>query len=159
MYLGYSQYLPIDGLSLLNEDDGLKVNFPRNSFVTNSTLTHTNSPRGEAPGAPRGNDHIVCYGMGMHTTTVIWRNSSGQRLENCSAPCRGCGSRCERNGGVGVDPTLLKHTHIHMYTNSSAYVNQDLECRLKGSGGQSSFIGVYLKDGGESSIHFVDIRD
>ena len=39
-----------------------------------------------------------------------------------------------------------------MYANSSAYVNQDLECRLLESGGLSSSIGVYLKDGGESCV-------
>ena len=80
---------------------------------------------------------------------VVWRNSSGKRLEQCNQTCQGCGIRCRGNGGVGVDPTLLGHTHIHMYTNSSAYVNQDLECRLLGSGGPSSIIGVYLKDGGK----------
>ena len=148
----FSILIYIDGLSLLNEDGGLKVFFPMNSFVTNSTLTHTNSPRGESPGAPRGNDHIVCYGMGMFTTTVTWHNSSGERLEDCGEPCRDCGSKCQRNGGVGVDPTHLRHTRIHLYTNSSAYVNQDLECRLFGQGGSSTFIGVYLSDGGESGI-------
>ena len=51
----------IDGLSLLNKDGGLNVYFPNNSFVTNSTLTHTNSPRGERQGAPRGNDHIFFF--------------------------------------------------------------------------------------------------
>ena len=30
----------IDGLSLLNEDGELRVFFPNNSFVTNTTLTH-----------------------------------------------------------------------------------------------------------------------
>ena len=139
--------IPIDGLSLLNEDGGLSVFFPNNSFVTNTTLTHTNTPR------DGGNDHIVCYGMGQFTTAVTWRSSSGERLAQCDQICQGCGKRkCQRNGGVNVDPTLLKNTHIHMYTNSSAYVNQDLECRLKGSGGSSLFIGVYLKDGGESCI-------
>ena len=138
--------IPIDGLSLLNEDGGLKVFFPNNSFVTNSTLTRTNTPR------DGGNDHIVCYGTGQFTTTVTWRNSSGERLEQCEQTCQGCGIRCHRNGGVSVDPSLLKHTHIHMYTNSHTYVNQDLECRLLESYGLSSFIGVYLKDGGESCI-------
>ena len=137
----------IDGLSISNEDGGLKVFFPNNSFVTNSTLTRTNTPR------DGGNDHVVCYGTGQFTTTVTWRSSSGVRLKQCNQICQGCGTKkCQRNGGVGVDLSLLGHTHIHMYTNSSAYVNQDLECRLKGSGGQSSFIGVYLKDGGESCI-------
>ena len=136
----------IDGLSILNEDGGLKVFFPNNSFVTNSTLTHTNTPR------DGGNDHIVCYGMGQFNTAVTWRNSGGERLVQCEQTCQGCGVLCRRNGGVGVDPTLLKHTHIHMYTNSSAYVNQDLQCRWFGLGHPSSFIGVYLKDGGESCL-------
>ena len=138
--------IPIDGLSLLNEDGGLSVFFPNNSFVTNSTLTHTNTPRNG------GNDHIVCYGMGQFTTAVAWHNSSGERLEQCDQTCQGCGTICRRNGGVTVDPTLFRHTHIHMYTISSAYVNQDLECRLLGAWGPSLFIGVYLKDGGESCI-------
>ena len=137
----------IDGLSLLNEDGGLNVFFPNNSVVTNSTLTHTNTPRNG------GTDHIVCYGMSNFTTTVTWHNSSGERLEGCGGQkCQGCGSRCQRNGGVGVDPSLLRHTHIHVYTSSNAYENQDLECRLYGGGGIPSFIGVYLKEGGESCI-------
>ena len=140
-------YFHIDGLSLMNEDGGLRVFFPNNSFVTNSTLTHTNSPRG-GQGAPRGNDHIVCYGESQHTTKVIWHNNGGL-LEECAQPCRDCGGRCVRNGGVGADPPLLRHTHIHMYTNSTAYVNQDLECRTFGLASSSIFIGVYLKDGGE----------
>ena len=139
----------IDGLSLLNEDGGLQVFFPNNSFVTNSTLTHTNTPRNG------GNNHIVCYGTGPFTTTVTWRNSSGERLEQCHQTCQGCGVVCLRNSGVSVDPTLLKHTHMHMYTNSNAYVNQDLECRLLS--GQSSFIGVYLKDGGESYYKLLEL--
>ena len=40
----------LDGLSLVNEDGGLRVFFPRNSFVTNTTLTHTNCPRVESAG-------------------------------------------------------------------------------------------------------------
>ena len=138
----------IDGLSLLNEDGGLNVFFPNNSFVTNTTLTHTNSPRGGRQRAPRGNDHIVCYGESQITTKVIWHNSGGE-LEECPQPCRDCGPKCVSNGGVGVDPPLLKHTRIHMYTNSAAYVNQDLECRTFGVASSSIFIGVYLKDGGE----------
>ena len=140
---------PLDGFSLLNEDGELRVFFPRNSFVTNTTLTHTNSPRGHSPGAPRGNDHIVCYGSSQHATTVTWHNSSGVRLEDCGGDCRDCGGRCVRNGGVGVDRPHLRRTDIHMYTDSPAYVNQDLECRVFGSGGTSAFIGVYLKDGGK----------
>ena len=137
----------IDGLSLMNEDGGLNVFFPNNSFVTNTTLTHTNSPR-MGQGAPRGHDHIVCYGESRHTTKVIWHNNGGV-LEECPQPCRDCGGRCVNNGGVGVDPPLLRHTHIHMYTNSTAYVNQDLECRTFGLASSSIFIGVYLKNGGE----------
>ena len=140
-------YFHIDGLSLMNEDGGLRVFFPNNSFVTNSTLTLTNSPRG-VQGAPRGNDHIVCYGESQHTTKVIWHNNGGL-LEECAQPCRDCGGRCVRNGGVGADPPLLRYTHIHMYTNSTAYLNQDLECRMFGLASSSIFIGVYLKDGGE----------
>ena len=139
------------GLSLMNEDGGLRVFFPNNSFVTNSTLTHTNSPRGGQE-APRGNDHIVCYGEGQYTTKVKWHNSSGGALEECAQPCRDCGGRCVRNGGVGADPPLLRHTHIHMYTNSTAYVNQDLECRTFGGASSSVFIGVYLQDGGEYTV-------
>ena len=138
--------IPLDGLSLLNEDGGLNVFFPNNSFVINTTLTQTNTPRNG------GNDHIVCYGTGQFSTAVTWHNSSGERLEQCSQTCQGCGTICRRNGGVSVDPTLLKHTHIHMYTNSRAYVNQDLGCRLLEAYGLSSFLGVYLKNGGESCI-------
>ncbi len=131
----------------MNEDGGLRVFFPNNSFVTNTTLTHTNSPRGVQEAA-RGNDHIVCYGEGQFTTRVIWHNSGGV-LEECAQPCPDCHDRCVRNGGVGADPPLLRHTHIHMYTNSTAYVNQDLECRTYGQASLSIFIGMYLKDGGE----------
>ena len=112
--------------------------FPNNSFVANTTLTHTNSPRGVNEEHPHGNDHIVCHGSREHATAVIWHNSSGGELENCSEPCRDCGSRCVRNGGVGMDMPLLRHTHIHMYTDSPAYVNQNLECRVYGPGGRST---------------------
>ena len=122
--------------------------FPNNSFVTNSTLTLTNSPRGLQEAA-RGNDHIVCYGESQYTTKVIWHNSGGA-LEECVQLCPAyCGGRCVRNGGVGADPPLLRHTHIHMYTNSTAYVNQDLESRTYGQASSSIFIGMYLKDGDE----------
>ena len=99
-----------------------------------------------------GNDHIVCYGGSTQAAQVTWHNSNGELLVVCrddtgSAPCGDCGGKCAGNGGVGVDPPLNGHTDIHMYTNSTAYENQDLECRV--SGGQSAFIGVYLKDGGE----------
>ena len=139
----------IDGLSLLNEDCELRVFFPNNSFVTNTTLTHTNSPRGQTEGVVHGNDHIVCYSSYRGATTVSWHNSSGVRLEDWGRRCADCGSKCVRNGGVGVDKPHLRHTDVHMYTDSPAYVNQDLECRVFGIDGQSAFIGVYLKDGGE----------
>ena len=133
-------------MAFLNEAGGLKVFFPRNSFVTNTTLTRTNRPRYETQQEPHGNDHIVCYG-GSTQANVTWHNSNGNELQNCSENCRDCGHLCQGNGGVGVDPPLNGHTDIHMYTNSTAYVNQDLECRV--SGGPSAFIGVYLKKGGE----------
>ena len=123
--------------------------FPRNSFVTNTTLTHTNKPRGQNEGEVHGNDHIACYGSFQGVTTVTWHNSSGGKLQNCSAPCRDCGSRCVRNGGVGVDKPLLRNTSIHLYTDSTAYMNQDLECQFFNGVGPKAFIGVYLKDGGK----------
>ena len=128
--------------------------FPNNSFVTNTTLTHTDSPRVESPRHPAGNDHIVCYGGSTQPAQVTWHNSGGQ-LEVChhsDGPtlCLDCGRRCQGNGGVGVDTQDNEHTDIHMYTNSTAYVNQDLECRV--SSGQSAFIGVYLINGGECCV-------
>ena len=138
-----------DGLSLLNEDGGLRVFFPRNSFVTNTTLTHTNIPR--QGGGAVGNNHIVCYGGFTSSLQVTWHNSGGQ-LVACYAPCMDCGGRCRGNGGVGVDPQDDEHTDIHMYTDSTTYMNQDLECRV--SSGQSAFIGVYLINGGECGIYF-----
>ena len=148
-------YFSVDGLSLLNKDGGLRVFFPRNSFVTNTTLTHTNNPR--TAGGATGNDHIACYGGDPQAAQVTWHNSGGQ-LQVCKvkavngnelvpAVCRDCGGRCKANGAVGQDRKENGYTDIHMYINSSAYVNQDLECRV--SGGQSPFIGVYLKNGGE----------
>ena len=109
-----------------------------------------------------GNDHIACYGGSQQAARVTWHNSGGQLLECLDnvdfnshiepAPCRDCGGRCQANGAVGQDGPVNGHTDIHMYTNSTAYVNQDLECRV--SGGQSAFIGVYLKNQGElMSIH------
>ena len=152
MFLPYTY---VDGLSLLNEDGGLRVFFPRNSFVTNTTLTRTNSPRME--GGATGNDHIACYGGDPLAAQVTWHDSSGGQLLECrsdtgAAPCRDCGGQCQANGAVGQDRPVNGHTDIHMYTDSSAYVNQDLECQV--SGGQSAFIGVYLKNGGEMvSLH------
>ena len=147
------------GLSLLNEDGGLRVFFPRNSFVTNSILTHTITPRSQTQGAPAGNDHIVCIGGSTQATQVTWHNSSGGQLQVCHkffgpAPCLDCGTLCQGNGAVGVDPPLNGHTDIHMYTDSTAYVNQDLECQV--SDGQSAFIGVYLKHGGEFVVSHLE---
>ena len=140
---------------MVNENGGLIVFFPRNSFVTNTTLTRTNSPRMEV--GATGNDHIACYGGDPQAAQVTWHNSGGGQLLECMdnvnftntvgpAPCRDCGGRCIANGAVGQDGPVNGHTDIHMYTDSPAYVNQDLECRV--SGGQSAFIGVYLKNGG-----------
>ena len=135
----------------MNEDGDLRVFFPRNSFVTNNTLTHTNSPRRGFNTNVFGNDHIVCYGGNAEAAQIKWHNSSGQ-LAVClhrtsPALCVFCGGLCQGNGGIGVDPPLNGSTDIHMYTESNAFVNQDLECRV--SGGQSAFIGVYLKNGGQ----------
>ena len=140
--------VPLDGLSLVNEDGGLRVFFPRNSFVTNTTLTHTNSPRMQ--GGPTGKDHIVCYGGNLQAglDQVPWYNNGGARqLLPCVTPCSDCGGHCIGNGAIGVDPALNGQTSIHMYTNSPGYVNQDLECRAPN--GLSAFIGVYLESGGE----------
>ena len=140
-------------LTILNEDGNFKVFFPRNSFVTNTTLTHTNTPRFEYGTTAFGNDHIVCYGGDTETEQLItWHNSSGGQLMVCRyntspVPCYDCGPLCRGNGAVGVDPQDSEHTDIHMYTDSPSYVNQDLECQV--SGGQSAFIGVYLVNGGE----------
>ena len=126
------------------------MSFPRRSFVTNTTLTHTNTPRRNYSISVFGNDHIVCHGGSPQSAQVTWHNSSGQ-LQVCHsggpAPCQACGPVCQGNGGVGVDPPLNGHTDIHMYTDSPSYMNQDLECRV--SDGQSAFIGVYLVNGGE----------
>ena len=141
-----------DGLSFLNEDGGLDVFFPRNSFVTNTTLTHTDTPRKSRFSTDIGNDHIACYGGDPQAAQVTWHNSSGGALAQCidrgtPTPCVGCGGGCERNGAVGVDPSLNGHTSIHLFTDDPNYVNQDLQCQV--NGGQSAFIGVYLSGGGE----------
>ena len=152
----HAHLLPIhtDGLSLLNDDGGLRVFLPRNSFVTNTTLTHTNAPRAYYPGSHAGNDHIVCYGGSPQAAQVTWHNSSGQlqicRNDRGIAPCISCGPVCQGNDGVGVDPPLNGHTDIHMYTDANAYVNQDLECQVASD--QSAFIGVYLIDGGRFGV-------
>ena len=143
-------YFSVDGLSLLNEDGGLRVFFPRNSFVTNTSLSHTDNPRVQSPRAPAGNDHIACYGGDPQAAQVTWHNSGGGQLLECVGHCRDCGARCQANGAVGQDGPVNGHTDIHMYTDASAYVNQDLECRV--SGGQSAFIGVYLENGGEQVL-------
>ena len=142
---------PTDGLSFLNEDGGLKVFFPKNSFVTDATLTNTNTPRRFMNNPDIGNDHIACYGGDPNAPQVTWHNSSGP-LAQCLAgmtpvPCEGCGPVCEGNGAVGVDPSLNGHTSVHLFTNDPNYVNQDLQCQV--NGGQSAFIGVYLNNGGE----------
>ena len=141
---------PTDGLSFLNENGGLKVFFPRNSFVTNTTLTTTTKsvrPTG-------GNNHIACYGGDPQAAQVTWHDSSGGPLGVCidgsfqPVPCGGCGVICRNNGAVGVDPSLNGHTSIHLFTDDPNYnyVNQDLQCRV--NGGQSALIGVYLMNGG-----------
>ncbi len=140
---------PKVGLSFLNVDGGLGVFFPTNSFVTNSTLTNT-TKSGRPAG---GNDHIACYGGDPNAAQVTWHNSSGGPLAVCQGgpnnpvPCTSCGSVCVGNGAVGLDPPQQGHTDIHMFTDIN-YKNQDLQCRVNVSGGQSAFIGVYLKDGG-----------
>ena len=142
---------PTDGLSFLNENGGLKVFFPRNSFVTNTTLTHTNTPRDTTPSEGTGRDHIACYGGDPQAAQVTWHDSSGGALRVCSyesrlVSCASCGGICDDNGGVGVDPPLNGHTTIHLFTDDPNYVNQDLQCRVNGD--QSAFIGVYVKNGG-----------
>ena len=112
-------YFSVDGLSLLNEDGGLRLFFPRNSFVTNTTLTHTDSPRTE--GGAVGNDHIACYGGDPQAAQVTWHNSGGQ-LHECRdvvgpnnaigpAPCGDCGGRCVANGAVGQDGPVNGHIY------------------------------------------------
>ena len=157
-YVFFLGFTHVDGLSLLNEDGGLRVVFPKNSFVTNTTLTHTNTPR--HPGtSDEGNDHIVCYGGNPGMRQVAWHNTSGP-LTPCAGfanplPCQGCGTRCRYNAAVGPDPQLNGSTNIHIYTNSTGYRNQDLECRV--TGGPSAFIGVYLKEGGNLVCLYVSI--
>ena len=141
--------VPLDGLSLVNEDGGLRVFFPRNSFVTNTTLTHTNNPRRGTFAS--GDDHIVCYGGNLQAGQVPWYNNGGTRqLLACATPCSDCGGLCHGNGAVGVDPPFNGQTDIQMYTNVASYVNQDLECRAPD--GLSAFIGVYLESGGEMAL-------
>ena len=151
---------PTDGLSFLNENGGLKVFFPRNNFVTNTTLTNTNSAR-NAFGGDNGNDHIACYGGDPQAAQVTWHNSSGGALALCLSappnlqpvPCEGCSPTCERNGGVGVDPSLNGHTSIYLFTDDPNYVNQDLQCQV--NGGQSTLIGVYVKNEGGFGKEFI----
>ena len=160
-----SATLHTDGLSLLNEDGGLRVFFPRNSFVTNTSLTHTDNPRILKGSRVHGNDHIACNGGDLQATQVTWHNNSGGQLLVCHglllparivgpALCLACGFYCSANGGVGQDRPLNGSTDIHMYTDSPAYVNQDLECRA--SDDQSAFIGVYLENGGEVKPSLTD---
>ena len=90
----------LDGLSLVNEDGGLRVFFPRNSFVTNTTLTDTNSPRQFFGDTAIGDDHIVCYGGNLQAGQVPWYYNGGTRqLLACPSPCEDCGGRCKGNGG------------------------------------------------------------
>ena len=95
-----------------------------------------------------GDDHIVCYGGDPGAAQVTWHSTS-QQLVTCggNSPtlCLSCGGICQGNGGIGQDPPLNGSTSIFIYTNSSGYRNQDLQCR---AGGQSAFMGVYLVDGG-----------
>ena len=128
---------------------------PRNSFVTNTTLTHTNTPRKDMNIDPAvGSDHIVCYGGDDPTLLVTWHSITG-RLVACATPCMACGSICQGNGAVGVDAQVQTHTDIHMYTDSTAYVNQDLECRVSDRLPiKSAFIGVYLINGGECCVSY-----
>ena len=133
--------------------------FPRNSFVINTTLTSTNTPRNSFPATGIGNDHIACYGGDPQAAQVTWHNSSGGALEQCrsgntAVPCIGCGGACERNGAVGVDPSLNGHTSIYLFTDNPNYVNQDLQCRVNVPGGQSAFIGVYLNNAGGEVVCF-----
>ena len=124
--------------------------FPNNSFVTNTTLTKTtNNPR-----PPGGNDHIACYGGDPQAAQVTWHDSSGGPLAVCNLngdprACTGCGPSCQINGAVSVDAPLNGRTNIHFFLTLQAYKNQVLQCRVNVPGGQSAFIGVYLKDGGE----------
>ena len=134
----------------MNENGGLRAFFPNNSFVTNTTLTKTtNNLR-----PPGGNDHIACYGGDPQAAQVTWHNSSGGPLTVCivnrvPTACAGCGPACQRNGAVGVDAPVNGRTNIHFFLTLSDYKNQVLQCRVNVPGGQSAFIGVYLKDGGE----------
>ena len=134
----------------MNEDGDLRAFFPRNSFITNTTLTHTNSPRG----GNTGNDHIACYGGDPQAKQISWHNNDSQ-LTACKSKdqlskCETCGYLCKANGAVGVDPPLNGNTDIYIYISSGKYYNQDLKCQV--AGGKSAFIGVYLKDGGEISV-------
>ena len=159
---------PKVGLSFLNEDGGLGVFFPNNSFVTNSTLTNTTkSGQPTEGGKPTGgNDHIACYGGDPNAAQVTWHNSSGGPLAVClggpnnPVPCTSCGPVCDGNGAVGLDPPQQGHTDIHLFTDDSYYVNQDLQCRVNVSDGQSAFIGVYLKNiGGEVVCLFIGMYE
>ena len=86
-------------------------------------------------GGAAGNDHIACYGGDPQAAQVTWHNSIGGQLLECADTvglCHDCGPRCQANGAVGQDHPVNGHTDIHMFTNSNAYVNQDLECRVSG---------------------------
>ena len=139
---------PTDGLSFLNEDGGLKVFFPNNSFVTNTTLTKTTINT-----RPTDN-HIACYGRDPQAAQVTWHNSGGPlavcNLNGNPVNCTGCGPSCKRNGAVGVNAPLDGRTSVHFFLPLlTDYKNQVLQCQVNIPGGQSAFIGVYLKDVGE----------
>ena len=128
----------IDCVALLNDDGGVGVFFPNNSFVTNTTLTHTNTP------PTGGNDHLACHGA-----QVKWYNRR-QQLRECTS--KGFATRCELCGSICIENSM-GHANIHIFTGSSGYMNQELLCRV--SSGQSAFIGVFLKNGGGYMIWFV----
>ena len=77
-----------------------------------------------------------------------WQASDIVRTANYNpSPCGICSLFCQGNGGVGVDPPLNGHTDIRMYTDSTAYMNQDLECQV--SSGPSAFLRMYLVNRGQ----------
>ena len=112
----------IDGVALLNDDGGVEVFFPDNSFVTNTTLTHTNTPRRD------GEDHIAFYGGDPLDAQVTWHNSGGL-LQGCSGgneqlvPCEGCGPICQANKWCcwRRPSTQWKHRYPHVHYHQSLY--------------------------------------
>ena len=120
-FFTYVLALYTDGLSLLNECGNLRVFFPRSSFVTNTTLTHTNSPP-TYNGVATSHNHIVCYGGDTTMAQVKWHNSNGP-LEDCGAPCQACGGKCKRNGGVGEDQPVNGRSDIHLFNTSLTHLH------------------------------------